>query len=394
MEKKLIKLRMKVNELYFKQQLSKNMITKRERINKKFVIKWTKFKDQDFTKDNRGWEKGKRRKWTKTNEKRIKEIYQSLKNDPYQFYLGATAIDQEWRNRYRNIPPPLRTIGQILLDLGLSGKRKTDKHKGAAKYLCYPENTISSIIASRVLEVDFIGKKFIAGRTEPLNFIGFSFKKEPKLRYFKRISGETGDEIIKYSLLFFRKFEKPDAVKMDNGFAMSGVPTHPRVIGKVPLWYLSQKTLPIYSVPKKPFSQASIEGNNSVFARKFWNRIDFQNIHEVDEKLEWFNKSSERYCAYRKPKKNKSVKKFVPKIYFIRQAKEDKEQTGKAFIDVSNEKVFLPQSYINYFVLAEWNLKQEMLYIYFEKEQIPKLIKKLSFKVNKKSKEKLEKLLK
>jgi hypothetical protein len=55
--------------------------------------------------------------------------------------------------------------------------------------------------------------------------------------------------------------------------------------------------------------------------------------------------------------------------------------------------VFLPKSYINYFVLAEWNLKEEQLYIYFEKEQRPKMIKKLSFKINPRSKEKLVKLL-
>ena len=68
------------------------------------------------------------------------------------------------------------------------------------------------------------------------------------------------------------------------------------------------------------------------------------------------------------------------------------QKTQKGFIDVLQEKIFLKKSYINYFVLAELNLKQEGLYIYFEKAEEPKLIKKLSFKINKKSKEKLKKL--
>jgi len=42
--------------------------------------------------------------------------------------------------------------------------------------------------------------------------------------------------------------------------------------------------------------------------------------------------------------------------------------------------------------LAEWNLKKEALYIHFEKEQKPEIIKEISFKINQKSKEKLEKL--
>lgn len=151
---------------------------------------------------------------------------------------------------------------------------------------------------------------------------------------------------------------------------------------------LKEQVIPIFAVPRKPFSQASIEGNNSVFSRKFWNRIEFKSVEEVDAKLEWFNKSSERYCAYSKPEKGKSLKKnFIPKVYFIRQVKEDKEQTGKAFINVLNEKIILSKSYINYFVLAEWNLQEEKLYIHFEKEQESKMIKNLSFKINQRSKE-------
>ena len=92
-----------------------------------------------------------------------------------------------------------------------------------------------------------------------------------------------------------------------------------------------------------------------------------------------------------KPKKRKSNKKFIPKIYFTRQVLEDQE-TKKGFIDVAREKILLPKSYINYFVLAEWKLKQETLHIYFEKEQKSKLIKKMPFKINPKSKEKLKKL--
>ena len=369
--------------------MSKREIVRKEKVSWDFVMSWTKSPNQNFTKDNRGWPKGERRKWTKEDEKRIRKIYKQLKNDPYQFYTGATAIEQEWRKRYPEIqPPPLRTIGRIMADLKLSGKRRKDRHKGAARYLCYPEYTIYTLLGGRVLESDFIGKKYITGRTEPLNFIAFSFKKEPKLRYFKRISGQTADEFIKYSKLFFRKFEKPDFIKVDNSLATIGSASGKRNISKAMKFLLENQVIPIFAVSRKPFSQASIEGNNSVFSRKFWNRIDFKSVKEVDEKLEWFNKSSERYLNYQRPPKEKSKKKnFIPKIYFIRQVKEDKEKTKKAFIDILNEKVFLPKSYINYFVLAEWNLKEAQLYIYFEKEQNPKIIKKLSFKINQRSKE-------
>lgn len=351
-------------------------------------MNWTKLSNQDFSKDNRGWPKGKRRKWTKEEEEKIKLIHQDLEQDPYQFYTGATAIETKWRKRYPEPSPPLRTIGKIMADLGLSATRKKGRSKGAARYLCYPEYTIYTLLAGRVLESDFIGKKYITGRTEPLNFIAFSFKKEPRLRYFKRVSGQTADNFITQSKHFFKKFEKPDFMKVDNSLATIGSASGKRNISKAMIFLLKNQVIPIFAVPRRPFSQASIEGNNSVFARKFWNRIDFKSVEEVDEKIEWFNLSSERYLHYQ-PLKTKSKEKrdFIPKIYFIRQVKEDKEQTGKPFIDVLNEKVFLPKSYINYFVFTEWNLKQEQLSIYFEKEQKSKMIKKLSFKINERSKE-------
>ena len=394
-EKKLFRLRKQVNELFFNHHCKKSMIAKKEKVSRDFVRKWTQSPQQDFTQDSRGWEKGKRRKWSKITERRIKSIHQLLEKDSLRFYSGATAIEQEWRKRYPNIqPPPLRTIGKILSDLGLSSKRRKDRHKGASRYLCYPEYTIYTLLEGRVLEADFIGKKYITGRTEPLNFIAFAFKKEPRLRYFKLVSAQTADEFIKWTTYFFKKFEKPDFIKVDNALAMIGSASGKRNISKAMKFLLENQVIPIFAVPRKPFSQASIEGNNSVFSRKFWHRTDFKSIEEIDKKLEWFNQDSERYLNYQKPKrKSRKKKNFIPKIYFIRQVKENKDKSGKAFIDVLNEKIFLPKSYINYFILVEWNLKQEQLLIRFEKEQQSEVVKKLSFKINSKSKEKLQKLV-
>lgn len=222
-----------------------------------------------------------------------------------------------------------------------------------------------------------------------LILLDFPLKKEPKLRYFKRIEGQTAENFIKQSELFFKKFEKPDFMKVDNCLATIGSASGKRNISKAMAFLLSNQVIPIFAVPRKPFSQASIEGNNSVFSRKFWNKINFKNIQEVDKNLEWFNKSSQEYTGYQPPKVVKKDKKnFSPVIYFVRQVREDKEQTEKAFIDILNDKIFLPQSYINYFVLAKWDLKEEKLYVYFEKDQISKQIKKIKFSINKRSKEK------
>ncbi len=72
------------------------MTAKKKKVSRPFVIEWTKSSSQNFSEDNRGWKKGKRRKWDKNIERKIKKIYHDLKNNPSQFYLGATAIEQGW----------------------------------------------------------------------------------------------------------------------------------------------------------------------------------------------------------------------------------------------------------------------------------------------------------
>ncbi len=390
-QKKLFKLRKEVNKMYFEEGITKNEIARKKRMTKNFVIKWTQSPEQDFTKDKRGWLKGKRRKWDEKVINIIKEIHKYLTDSPTEFYDGTTAIVQEWRKRYPDIEiPPLRSIGMILSDLHLSNKRKKGKNKGAARYLCYPEYTIYNSLGGRVSEADFI-MKYFTNRTEPLIFIGFSFKKEPRLRYYKRIDGQTSKEFKKACEYFFKEFEVPDFMKVDNSATMIGSISGKRNISDVMMYLLRHQVIPIFAVPRSPFSQASIEGNNSVFSRKFWNRIDFKSIDEIDEKLEWFNNASIRYLGYEPSKEKKIVKKdFIPKVYFIRQVREDKESRN-GYIDVLNERINLSTSYINYFVLAEWDLNEEKLYIYFEGEKESVVIKEMEFKINEKSKKKYKK---
>ncbi|MDI6784031.1 MAG: hypothetical protein QME64_08070, partial [bacterium] len=162
-----------------------------------------------------------------------------------------------------------------------------------------------------------------------------------------------------------------------------------RTISKVPLYFLKEQIIPIFTAPRRPWNQASIAGANSVFARKFWKKFDFQSLEEIDEKLEWFNDAYLRFTDYQIPQERTTRKKnFIPRIYFIRKVYED-QQNKSGYIELVNVNVTIKKDYINLFVLIEWNLKEEQLYIYFENEQKLKLIKKISFPMNLKTKEKV-----
>ena len=142
---------------------------------------------------------------------------------------------------------------------------------------------------------------------------------------------------------FFQRFETPNYVKVDNCLATIGSASGKRNISQTMNLLLKKQIIPIFSVPRKPFSQASIEGNNSVFAKRFWNKTNFQSPTEIDEKLEWFNQSSLAYTNYQSFQTKQLEKKdFIPKVYFIRQVKEKNQVPA---IAVLNEVIPLSSIY-------------------------------------------------
>jgi hypothetical protein len=269
-----------------------------------------------------------------------------------------------------------------LKNLGLSRSHKR-RVKGGSEYQRYPKILISQI-GELILEVDFL-QRFIKGQTKPLNFLGFSCK-PLKLRQYRRISGHTGLNTRKGLEWFFNNFFIPNAVKMDNDMAFIGSNSAKCTISKTAKYLFDKRVIPIFTNPRSPWNNGSVEGSNSVFARNFWNKYDFEWPEDVDTKLALFNQSSLKYSDYGQNKFAKKEKEnFIPQIYFIRKVHEDQQKNGHGQINILNELIELPKEYINLYTLSRWNLKTEMLYVYFENDGKKVLVKKLKFKINKNS---------
>lgn len=347
---------------------------------------WTKSPNQDLTSDTRGWKKHRLRTYTLRDEQRILTIHQHLDKDSAVYFSGASAILHQYQKQYpRGKTITLRFIGRTLAKHGLSAKPKV-RVKGASKYLHYPATLIDNLGGS-ILELDFIGKKFIDNRTEPVNFIGFSLTKPRKLKHFQRVESETAAEAMTHCQRFFEQFEKPEVVKVDNGFAFASAGPEARTINSFTLFLLKKKIIPVFTAPRKPWNQASIEGSNSIFSRKFWHRERYTSIEMIDQRLSWFNKSYQQYHGYQAPSRGTRRKTpFVPMIYFIRKVYHD-EQSQRAFIEILKEKITLPKSYIGMFVLARWNLQRDTICVLYEAVQKAIIVKELNFKLNPKTRE-------
>jgi transposase len=381
-EKKQEAFRRWIRDLRFNEGLSLRTIAQLAGVSSHTVQRWTRAADQDCSIDGRGWKKGVGRVHTEQTTRRICALHERLTTSKKEFFTGATAIAQEWRRRYKTPPPPVRTIGRVLTEQGLSHKRKTPRSKGAASYLLYPEHTIYTGLGGRVLEVDFIGQKFLAGNPSPIHFISFSFKIKPCLRYYQRVLAETADVMMAESKRFFTLFEEPDFFKIDNGPAAFGSSSAKRTVSRVVQFLLQRQIVPIFSVPRRPFTQASVEGSNSMFARNFWKARTFTSVTDIDRQLAWLNQAVMKYHEYTPPPTRKRSNTFVPRVLFLRQVREHPEDPRMGYIDVLNECLCIPESFINYFVIAEWNLRTETIVVSLERDKKLQTIFDQSFQIN------------
>lgn len=293
-------------------------------------------------------------------------------------YIGPKAILKKINKDKKNKNINLSFIVSTLKNSGLSKPHKKRK-RGGSVYQRYPKNSINKI-GNIIVEIDFV-QRFIKGQAKPVHFISFSCK-TIKLRQYKRISAQTIVNAQKEINWFCEKIFIPDVIKMDNDTAFIGSASAKRRISKTVKFLFDKKIISIFTNPRSPWNNGSVEGSNSVFSKNFWNKFTFNSVRDLDKKLKWFNKSSLEYSDYyEKNIKQNLNKKFIPQIYFIRKSYEN-IQTNKCQINILGEDIDLPIGYLKLYTLSKWNLKNEMLYIYFENEQKKILIKKLKFKIN------------
>lgn len=382
LKKKRYARRQRLRDAYFKDGWSRKRIMRHFHASSHTVLLWTQHAEQDCTVDNRGWPKGMSRKHPPETRKRIRKLHAMLDEDPKEFFTGASAIERSWILHFPDTaPPPVRTIGAMMREMHLSTHRKKGRNKGAAAYLHYPEHTVYHGLGGRLIEADFIGRKYLAGRTAPLCFVSFSAKLSPKIRAFDRVEAETADLFIEKCLWFFSHYEEPDFLKLDNAAALLGSSSGKRSVSRVARFLLARGIVPVYAVPRRPFTQASVEGSNSMFARKFWNARRFNSTEEVDQQLHWFNDAARRYHQYSPPVKQRRSKEIHPRMYFLRQVQQADSDPTCGSILVQNEVILLPLPYVKYFVIAEWDLAKEQLIVSFESEKQLKTIHETSFPV-------------
>lgn len=349
------------------------------------VSKWNRMSDEAVEKDERGWKKGRLRVHTEEEEKRITEIRKELEREE-SFFFGADVVMRNYEHKYGNQIKKWY-VEKVLRENGLSKKRQP-RVKGRSKYMQYPENTLRKL-GKTMMSMDFIGPRFLSGKKEGISFLSLKYVRPKKYGIVQRVSGQTTNETIRVLTEIWEKHPIPDVLKVDNDAAFGANSTHKESMGRLTIFLLNLGVSPLYTAPRSPWNNGEVEGFNSVFARKFWNKIHFSDEEEVDVEIKKFNVEYEKYTdlvgnnpEINNPKfmgdfrldelENRTVKQFrQKKIYFLRIIRRKGEKSGKdekGFINILGRDIPLDKSYINLFTFSTIDLEKMDLSVKIEKE--------------------------
>jgi hypothetical protein len=211
-------------------------------------------------------------------------------------------------------------------------------------------------------------------------------------------------EVISTLKKIWEKNPIPEVIKVDNDSAFGAHSTHNISIGRLTIFLLNLGVSPLYISPRSPWNNGEIEGFNSVFSKKFWNRIEFNDEEDLEIKVEEFNLEYEKYSnlitnnpEIEDPKyindfksnlfNNRSVNSMKQKkIYFLRKVnrtgeKGTDEENGQ--INILGKNIEINKQYINLFVFCTISLEKMCLKVQIENEDGSLLtIKDINFPIN------------
>lgn len=381
----------------FKEGKSKKKISQELKIRRPTIIEWL---SRESYEDNRGWEKDKARKYTdnKVADRIIKLRERRIKKKKY--FIGSDHLQMDYaKGHAKEIVPSKWFIEETIRDNKLQTRKPKKRKKGGAAYLLYPTESIRGLGYIHQ-SADFIGKKYIAGRSEPVNIFSTCYHAPIKIYQIQRILAEKSTYAIEFLEKFWLTYPLPDVFRIDNSLQFRGTASGKRAIGRFLILLLNLGITPLFGSPSKPWTNPHVEGHNRVFNEKVWNTNHFLSLEQIDTKCERFNQESKelfkfRYATlivnnqnlFRYLEKNQKIDTDKlqstknKKIYFTRFA-ESLEKNHKAQIIIMNEDVCLPEKYTHQFVFVKWDLENEQLFIYSEYQKVKKLIKKQKFKIN------------
>lgn len=358
-----------------------NEISRRLGVSKPTVISW--LKKSEYA-EGRGWRPGAYRTHTENETTRIIELKKErIKNKAY--FNGSPYIRMDYHKRYpKENLPSLWFFDKVVRGAGLQTHepRKRKKGQGIVERLRYPVRSIAKL--GRIQQAcDYIGKKWIKGRTEPIPIFATGYYQSLRLYQVWRTEAESGLCAVAKLMPFWYDHPIPDAMRIDNGMTFRGTGAAIARIGSFIKFLLNTGVTPLFSAPYQSYTNPHIEGYNRIFTGKLWDTNTFTTLDGIDAECARFNGESQEYYEYAFAGKleQKSLKFLLPnrviatdvltskrgkKVCFIRLVQSWSERERECGIVLLNRFIALPKAYLNQYVLATINLETASLSIISE----------------------------
>jgi hypothetical protein len=322
------------------------------------------------------------------------------RTDNKSYFIGGEYIGMDYAKKYSKDETPSQWfIAETIRQKKLQTRKPKKRVKGGSQYLLYPIESIKRLGYIHQ-SADFIGKKYIIGRSEPVNIFSTCYHAPIKIYQIERITAEKADYAIASLIKFWQIYPLPNVFRIDNGLQFRGTASGKRALGKFLLFLLNLGITPLFASPSKPWTNPNVEGHNRVFNEKVWGTNHFLSLSQIDIECQRFNKESRelfkfkygnlivnnrnifRYLEKGQPINTATLESTKNKKICFTRFTESLDGVKKSQIIIMNEIVTLPEKYAHQFVFVEWNLETQQLCIYSEIQKVVKLIKTQKFQIN------------
>ena len=383
----LVVKRKKAKELY-DDGYSINKIADKLVSNWSSVKKWIEM--DDVTVDNRGWDKGNLREYDQQVKDRVIEIRKRLRKEQ-SYFFGPQVVRANYKKLYPDKKvPTIYFIAKTLREEGMTTGEDRKRTDDGSEYMNYPQRTLDKL-GTVVEGIDFIGPRYIEDQSEGVHFLARKYIRPYQYGLMTRIAGQTTDEALEVLIEDWRDHPLPEVLRLDNDPSFGLYSRYDRHIGRFLKVILNLGITPIYSARSQPWNNGNTEGYNSVFARKFWEKLNFSDEEEIDTEIKKFNLEYEKYndlignnidpeeiedetlpenFTLTEDLQNELKDDLEdPIIYWLRIVRNNTEKANKkdkGTIDILGEEIELPKPYVNQFTLNKLQLKDDKLSVMVE----------------------------
>ena len=237
--------------------------------------------------------------YSSDEEKRI-VLLKHERIESKKYFHGASYVRMDYAKKFPKDPlPSLWFVNDVVRQNGLQTHepKKRTKRQNIVSRLKFPIRSIVSL--GRIQQAsDFIGKKYIQGRTEPVSLFSTSYYQWLQLYQVWRVSSEKVENVTACLSELWKRFPIPNVMRMDNGMTFRGTGHSEAHIGRCVVFLLNRKVIPLFSSPYQSYTNPHIEGHNRTFTEKLWSTQHFTSDEQIEKECSRFNAESEEFCRW------------------------------------------------------------------------------------------------